>query len=64
MAHLSLLPEQAERGEGVHPYEEAGRRDLDFTAGIGVTSTGPCHPPGVAAAQEQVAKLIRESTRP
>src|SRR5262247_163027 len=48
----------AVRGEGVHLFDAAGRRYLDFTAGIGVTSTGHCHPRVVAAAQEQVAKLI------
>jgi 4-aminobutyrate aminotransferase len=31
---------------------------MDFTSGIGVTNTGHCHPEVVAAAQEQVAKLI------
>jgi 4-aminobutyrate aminotransferase len=35
-----------------------GRRYLDFTTGIGVTSTGHCHPAVVAAAQEQVGKII------
>jgi 4-aminobutyrate aminotransferase len=63
MAHLSPLLKQAtpvlvERGEGVYLFDEQGRRFLDFTAGIGVTSTGHCHPRVVAAAQEQVAKLI------
>jgi len=63
MAHLSPLLKQAtpvvvERGEGVYLYDEQGQRFLDFTAGIGVTSTGHCHPRVVAAAQEQVAKLI------
>jgi 4-aminobutyrate aminotransferase len=63
MASLSPLLKQAtpvivERGEGVYLYDEDGRRFLDFTAGIGVTSTGHCHPRVVAAAQEQVAKLI------
>lgn len=63
MAYLSPLLKQAtpvivERGEGVYLYDEQGRRFLDFTAGIGVTSTGHCHPRVVAAAQEQVAKLI------
>ncbi|MGH3735321.1 MAG: aspartate aminotransferase family protein [Micromonosporaceae bacterium] len=48
----------AARGEGVHLYDESGRRYLDFTAGIGVTSTGHCHPRVVAAAQQQVATLI------
>jgi 4-aminobutyrate aminotransferase len=35
-----------------------GREYLDFTAGIGVTSTEHCHPKVVAAAQEQVGRLI------
>jgi 4-aminobutyrate aminotransferase len=51
-------PVVAVRGEGVHLYDENDRRYLDFTAGIGVTSTGHCHPRVVAAAQEQVARLI------
>jgi 4-aminobutyrate aminotransferase len=63
MAALSPLLKQAtpvlvERGEGVYLFDEAGRRYLDFTAGIGVTSTGHCHPRVVAAAQEQVGKLV------
>lgn len=35
-----------------------GRRLLDFTSGIGVTSTGHCHPKVVAAVQQQAANLI------
>ncbi|MEJ3656787.1 aminotransferase class III-fold pyridoxal phosphate-dependent enzyme [Actinomycetes bacterium KLBMP 9759] len=63
MAQLSPIlkqatPVQAARGEGVYLYDTDGRRHLDFTAGIGVTSTGHCHPKVVAAAQEQVATLI------
>ncbi|GAB3442902.1 aspartate aminotransferase family protein [Actinophytocola sediminis] len=63
MAALSPILKQAtpvlaERGEGVYLYAEDGRRYLDFTAGIGVTSTGHCHPRVVAAVQEQAAKLI------
>ncbi len=63
MAQLSpalkqATPVQVARGEGVHLYDTDGRRYLDFTAGIGVTSTGHCHPRVVAAAQEQVATLI------
>lgn len=61
--HLSPLLKQAtdvyaERGEGCYIYATDGRKYLDFTAGIGVTSTGHCHPKVVAAAQEQVGKLI------
>ncbi|HET7313279.1 aspartate aminotransferase family protein [Salinisphaera sp.] len=48
----------AERGEGCYLFDSEGRRYIDFTAGIGVTSTGHCHPKVVAAAQEQVGKLI------
>lgn len=48
----------AERGEGIYIYAADGRRYLDFTSGIGVTNTGHCHPRVVAAAQEQVGKLI------
>ncbi|MDN5750664.1 MAG: aminotransferase class III-fold pyridoxal phosphate-dependent enzyme, partial [Pseudonocardia sp.] len=63
MARLSPVlqqatPVQAARGEGVYLHDTDGRRHLDFTAGIGVTSTGHCHPRVVAAAQEQVATLI------
>ncbi|MBC3190203.1 aminotransferase class III-fold pyridoxal phosphate-dependent enzyme [Pseudonocardia sp. C8] len=63
MAQLSPLlkqatPVQAARGEGVYLYDTDGRRFLDFTAGIGVTSTGHCHPAVVQAAQDQVGTLI------
>jgi len=55
---LQATPVQVARGEGAYLYDTDGRRHLDFTAGIGVTSTGHCHPKVVAAAQEQVATLI------
>lgn len=63
MATLSPLLKQAtpvlaDHGEGAYLFDEAGRRYLDFTAGIGVTSTGHCHPKVVAAAREQVGRLI------
>ena len=63
MAQLSQILKQAtgvvaSRGEGVLLYDEDDRRYLDFTAGIGVTSTGHCHPRVVEAAQRQVGTLI------
>ena len=63
MAELSKILKQATgvvaaRGEGVHLFDEDDRRYLDFTAGIGVTSTGHRHPRVVEAAQKQVATLI------
>lgn len=44
--------------QGVYIYATDGKRYLDFTCGIGVTNTGHCHPKVVAAAQEQVGKMI------
>ena len=63
MATLSPLLRQAtpvvvDHARGCEVFDAEGRRFLDFTAGIGVTSTGHCHPRVVAAAQEQVGKLI------
>ncbi|MEU4315851.1 aminotransferase class III-fold pyridoxal phosphate-dependent enzyme [Nocardia sp. NPDC024068] len=63
MTELSPLLKQAtpvtvDHGSGCYLYDVDGRRYLDFTAGIGVTSTGHCHPRVVEAAQAQVAKLI------
>ncbi|MEV4205333.1 aspartate aminotransferase family protein [Nocardia salmonicida] len=63
MTELSPVLKQAtpvhvDHGAGCYLYDTDGRRYLDFTAGIGVTSTGHCHPTVVAAAQAQVAKLI------
>ena len=39
-------------------YGTDGMEYLDFTTGIGVTSTGHCHPRVVEAAREQVGKII------
>ncbi|GGC67634.1 aspartate aminotransferase family protein [Hoyosella rhizosphaerae] len=63
MTRLSPLLKQAtpvtvEYGQGSYLYGTDGRRYLDFTAGIGVTSTGHCHPRVVEAAQKQVGSLI------
>jgi 4-aminobutyrate aminotransferase len=63
MAKLSpqlkrATPVVADHAEGVWVYDEAGRRHLDFTAGIGVTSTGHCHPQVVEAVRTQAGRLI------
>jgi len=63
MAELSPILKQATgvlaaRGQGAEIWDEDDRRYLDFTAGIGVTSTGHSHPKVVAAAQEQIGKII------
>ncbi|MEU8927847.1 aminotransferase class III-fold pyridoxal phosphate-dependent enzyme [Kitasatospora sp. NPDC048545] len=63
MSQLSPVLKQATpvvavRGEGLHLYDAGGRRYLDFTSGVGVTSTGHCHPRVVEAVREQAGRLI------
>jgi 4-aminobutyrate aminotransferase len=48
----------AQRGEGCWIFDQDGRKHLDFTSGIGVTSTGHCHPRVVRAIQDQAALLL------
>jgi 4-aminobutyrate aminotransferase len=45
-------------GKGCELTTTDGRTILDFTSGIGVNSTGHCHPKVVAAIKEQADKLI------
>src|SRR5690625_3318163 len=57
--HLrKATPVVVDHARGCEIFDADGRRYLDFTAGIGVTSTGHCHPKVVAAAQEQIGKLV------
>ncbi|MBD2762986.1 aminotransferase class III-fold pyridoxal phosphate-dependent enzyme [Kocuria sp. cx-116] len=63
MTSLSPVLKQAtpvvvDHGLGSWIYGTDGREYLDFTTGIGVTSTGHCHPKVVEAAREQVGKVI------
>jgi acetylornithine/N-succinyldiaminopimelate aminotransferase len=46
-----------DRGEGCHLYATDGRKFLDFTSGIGVTSLGHCHPHLIEAVTEQAQRL-------
>jgi acetylornithine/N-succinyldiaminopimelate aminotransferase len=46
-----------ERGEGCYLYATDGRKFLDFTSGIAVTSLGHCHPRLIAAVTAQAQKL-------
>ena len=48
----------AVRGEGSRLFDAEGRSYLDFTSGIGVTSTGHCHPKVVEAVRHQAGQLI------
>jgi 4-aminobutyrate aminotransferase len=54
--HMTQI--QPVRGEGIYLYGADGQRYIDFTSGIGVTSTGHCHPNIVAAIQKQAEKLL------
>jgi len=49
------------RGEGPYLFNEAGRRYLDFGAGIAVCALGHTHPHLVSALREQAAKLWHTS---
>ncbi|NPT33652.1 MULTISPECIES: aspartate aminotransferase family protein [Paraburkholderia] len=57
-ALVQATPIVATRGQGLYLYDRDGRAYLDLTSGIGVTSTGHCHPDIVAAARKQVETLI------
>jgi acetylornithine/N-succinyldiaminopimelate aminotransferase len=50
-----------ERGEGAWMFASDGKRYLDFTSGIAVTSFGHCHPHLVKALSDQAAKLWHTS---
>ena len=56
------------RGEGAWVWDEAGRKYLDFGAGIAVCSVGHCHPRVVEALSRQLGRLVHTSnlyyTRP
>jgi acetylornithine/N-succinyldiaminopimelate aminotransferase len=50
-----------ERGEGLYLYATDGRKFLDFTSGIAVTSLGHCHPRLIEAVTAQAQKLWHSS---
>jgi predicted acetylornithine/succinylornithine family transaminase len=50
-----------QRGDGPYMWDTAGKRYLDFIAGIGVNALGQNHPRIVHVIQEQAARLIHTS---
>jgi 4-aminobutyrate aminotransferase len=48
----------ADHGEGVYLVDTDGRKYMDFTSGIAVTSTGHAHPKVAQAIADQAARLI------
>lgn len=61
MANYARFDLAFERGEGVFLFDTAGRRYLDFGAGIAVSALGHAHPALVAALNRQGAKLWHTS---
>jgi acetylornithine/N-succinyldiaminopimelate aminotransferase len=53
------IPVSIERGSGVHVWDEAGNRHIDFTSGWGVTCLGHAHPVITDALLEQSRKIIQ-----
>src|SRR5208282_2231262 len=54
-------PVAFERGKGVFLYDFAGKKYLDFVAGLGVNALGHAHPRIVKTIREQSARLIHIS---
>jgi acetylornithine/N-succinyldiaminopimelate aminotransferase len=50
-----------EKGEGCYLYTTDGRKFLDFTSGIAVTSLGHCHPHVIEAITKQAGQLWHSS---
>lgn len=46
------------KGEGLWVWDKDGNKYLDMTAGIGVLSTGHCHPHVVKTLQDQIATMM------
>ncbi len=47
-----------DHADGSWLYSTEGEKWLDFASGIAVANTGHCHPKVVAAAREQIGKII------
>jgi len=58
---FNRLPVCITRGEGVYCWDSAGKKYLDFFAGIAVKATGHCHPKIVSAITKQAETLIHTS---
>jgi predicted acetylornithine/succinylornithine family transaminase len=61
MHTYARFPVTLVRGEGVHVWDDAGKRYLDCLGGIAVNAVGHCHPAVVKAIQEQAKALMHTS---
>jgi predicted acetylornithine/succinylornithine family transaminase len=55
------FPVEFVRGEGPYLWDAEGNEYLDFLCGVSVTNVGHCHPLVVAAAREQLGRLMHVS---
>jgi len=60
-ATYSRYPIALIKGKGMHVWDAAGSRYLDFVAGVAVDSLGHCHPKIVQAIRKQAGQLIHVS---
>jgi len=61
LQNYSRYPLVLRRGKGVYVYDTAGKRYLDFIAGIGVNALGHAHPRIVRVIREQAGLLLHGS---
>ena len=61
LGNYSRAPITLVRGEGVWLYDDAGKKYLDFIAGIAVCALGHAHPEITKAIAEQAATLVHAS---
>ncbi len=58
LQNYSRYPLVVQRGKGVYVFDTAGKKYLDFIAGIGVNALGHAHPRIVKVIREQAALLV------
>jgi acetylornithine aminotransferase/acetylornithine/N-succinyldiaminopimelate aminotransferase len=61
IGNYNRVPVTLVRGQGCYVETDDGRRLLDFLGGIAVNVLGHCHPEVVAAATDQLQRLIHTS---
>ena len=61
LQNYARYPLVLHRGKGAYVYDTAGRRYLDFIAGIGVNALGHAHPRIVKVIREQAGLLLHSS---
>jgi 4-aminobutyrate aminotransferase len=60
-SYTRCYPLFIDHGRGAYVWDADGNAFLDFTSGIGVTSTGHCHPEVVRAVQDQASRFLHMS---